>query len=683
MSAKWRRRLLITASAILAVLLGGTTKGPAWLEGIYYDTALAVHALLQPNTLHEAGVLVVSLDEASLAHPDLTQRPRTLFGPVWAQTLTALRTAGAKVVVFDFILAFSGEKIAPGYDRTFLRALYENRGHTVLGRSQDQLPARSYSAALGFGPMSLGLSEVIPDRDGVFRQIPLMLGGDKNVPSLAGAALSLAGITDFPDKVRLAPLQPVDSLPALSVLQVLSCAESDPGALTKAVNGKIVFIGTVLEEEDKKLSLSRFFATGHRNEAPITSNVEATSDTQNCDPRREGTAATSISGVYLHALAADQVLGRRLLSDLNIWIAVLIYGTAVALVVTGAVNLRPFLAISVIFGVCLALWSAEVAALGAGRYAAMGYPSLLSLLFGGSGFVFRFMFEEHRRLRMQKAFGHYLAPELVRRLSETEEMPTLGGETREASVMFADLSGFTTLSSRLPASEVVALTNQYLSLMAEEIEASNGYIDKYIGDAVMAIWGAPITDPDHAQHAVLCAQSIARRIKLLHEEATNQGRDGFSVKIGVNSGSIIAGNVGAHNRLNYTAVGDTVNVAARLESVPGDYGCMLIIGEQTAALLGDEFVLRELDRIAVKGRPTPLSIFEPVDGSLAARGSVAAYSRALALYRNRDFGAAASVWEKLAETGDHPASVMAARARQLQDDAPPSDWSGVWQKMSK
>ncbi|MDP1671249.1 MAG: CHASE2 domain-containing protein, partial [Alphaproteobacteria bacterium] len=323
MSAKWRRRLLITASAILAVILGGTTKGPAWLEGIYYDTALAAHALLQPDTLHEAGVLVVGLDEASLAHPDLTQRPRALLGPVWAQTLTALRTAGAKVVVFDFILAFSGEKIAPGYDRTFLRALYENRAHTVLGRSQDLLPARSYSAALGFGPMSLGLSEVMPDGDGVFRQVPLMLGGDKNVPALAGAALSLTGMTDFPNKVRLAPLQPVDSLPTLSVLQVLSCAKSDPGALTKAVNGKLVFIGTVLEEEDKKLSPSRFFAAGQQNEAPITSNVKATSDTQNCDPRRDGTGATSISGVYLHALAADQVLGQRVLSDLNIWITIL------------------------------------------------------------------------------------------------------------------------------------------------------------------------------------------------------------------------------------------------------------------------------------------------------------------------------------------------------------------------
>jgi adenylate cyclase/guanylate cyclase len=677
MSAVWRKRLLVIVSVMLAVILSRMTKGPAWLEGIYYDTALAVRAYLHPDTAYDAAVLVVGLDEASLSHHDLSQRPRALFAPVWAQTLTALRAAGAKVVVFDFILAFSGEKIAPGYDRTFLRALYENRGHVVLGRSQHLLPARSYSAALGFAPMSLGLSEIAPDGDGVFRNIPLMLGDDRNVPALAGAALHLAGVAQVPEMVRLAPRQPVDSLPTLSLSQVLNCAQSDPDALRKSVDGKIVFIGTVLEEEDRKASPSRFFFADPQRGA--TNPVGGT----DCQAARAGQSTEHIPGVYLHAQAVNQVLGKRLLSDLDIWLAALINGIAVAAAVAGALYLRPVLALFALAGTCLLLWSGETLALQLGNYAAMGYPSLLSLLSGGGAFVFRFLFEERHRLRMQNAFGHYLAPEIVRRLSETDEMPTLGGELREASIMFADLSGFTALSSRLPAEHVVALTNQYLGLMAEEIEASNGYIDKYIGDAVMAIWGAPITDPNHATHAVRCAQRIAQRIAQMHAEAVQRGVDGFSVKIGVNSGPVIAGNVGAQKRLNYTAVGDTVNVAARLESVPGDYGCMLIIGEQTAALLGDEFELRELDRIAVKGRATPLRIFEPVEGAAAARGFVTEYARALDLYRNRDFGAAASVWEKLAQAGDRPASVMAARARLLQGDAPSFDWDGVWHRTAK
>ncbi len=683
MSAAWRKRLLIIVSVMLAVILSRMTKGPAWLEGIYYDTALAVRAYLQPDTAYDAAVLVVGLDEASLSHPDLSQRPRALFAPVWAQTLTALRAAGARVVVFDFILAFSGEKIAPGYDRTFLRALYENRDHVVLGRSQHLLPARSYSAALGFAPMSLGLSEITPDGDGVFRNIPLMLGDDRNVPVLAAAALNMAGVTHIPENVRLAPRQPVDSLPALSLSQVLACAQSDPAALTRTVNGKIVFIGTVLEEEDRKPAPSRFFFANTQRGGAAGQQAVKQADTAICYPSQNSQGKDNIPGVYLHAQAADQVLGKRLLSDLNIWLETLIYGIAVAVAVAGVLNFRPLSAMFTITGTCLVLWSGELAALDADKYAAMGYPSLLSLLSGGGAFVFRFLFEERHRLRMQSAFGHYLAPELVRRLSESGNMPTLGGELREASIMFADLSGFTALSSRLPADQVVALTNKYLGLMAEEIEASNGYIDKYIGDAVMAIWGAPVTDPNHATHAVRCALRIAQRIAQMHAEAVQRGVDGFSVKIGVNSGLVIAGNVGAQKRLNYTAVGDTVNVAARLESIPGDYGCMLIIGEQTAALLDADFALRELDRIAVKGRATPLRIFEPVEGAAAAPGAVADYSRALAFYRDRDFVAAASIWEKLAESGDRPASVMAARARQLHGDDLPSDWDGVWHKMTK
>lgn len=151
----------------------------------------------------------------------------------------------------------------------------------------------------------------------------------------------------------------------------------------------------------------------------------------------------------------------------------------------------------------------------------------------------------------------------------------------------------------------------------------------------------------------------------------------------MNSGPVIAGNVGAQKRLNYTAVGDTVNVAARLESVPGDYGCMLVVGEQTAALLDDGIMLRELDRIAVKGRETPLSVFEPIHGDAGADDKIDFYSQALALYRNRDFAAAAGIWQSLAQSGDRPASVMLARAQMLMADPPPPDWDGVWRKASK
>lgn len=674
MIARRRKILLICLSAVLAFALARTVSGPGWLEGLYYDAALAVRAAMNADAPSDSDVLIVGLDEASLAHPELAQRPRALFAPVWEKSLTALRAAGARVVVFDFILAFSGDKIAPGYDREFLRALYAHRGHVALGRSQTMLPARSYTAALGMTPLSLGLSEIMPDADGIYRQIPLLLGDGGDAPALGGAALGLARVSGFPAKVRLAPRAPIESLPSFSLAQVLNCAQSAPAALARAVSGKIVFIGTTLPDEDRKQAPSRYFFDARQGGAQQGKG-------QTCDPIRASGASANIAGVYLHAQAVHQVLAQDLIRDLNIWLLALIAAIAATLAMAAALDMRPGPALCAVIGVCILLWLGELAALDAGKYAAMGFPSLLSLASGAGGFIFRFLFEERHRLRMQQAFGHYLAPELVRRLSESEAMPALGGELREASVMFADLSGFTALSSRRPAGEVVALTNQYLGLMAEEIEASQGYIDKYIGDAVMAVWGAPLSDPDHAGHAVRCGLRIAQRIRAKHADALQRGEDGFSVKIGVNSGPIIAGNVGAQKRLNYTAVGDTVNVAARLESVPGDYGCMLIIGEQTAALLGDEFALRELDRIGVKGRTTPLRIFEPVDKE--AGPGLAEYARALDLYRNRNFAAAIAIWETLAANGDKPASLMAERARDLMAAPPPPDWDGVWRKTAK
>lgn len=670
MQARRRRWLTILLCGLLAAFLARFSQGPDAVEGLLFDTALVAHARVHPPPRHEPGVLIVGLDEASLSHPEMRQRPRALFGPVWAQTLTALRGAGAKVIVFDFILAFSGDDVIPGYDRDFLRTLYAAREHTVLARSQSLLPAKKYMAALGFSPDALGLSELNPDADGVYRKVPLYLGTDEKNLTLAAAALRRAGVTELPASIRLAPVQPIEALPTYALADILDCARSDPAALAKAAGGKIVFIGTTLQDEDRKLSPSRFF--------PATGGIA-----EPCAPATRSTVSHYVSGVYLHALAADMVLGKRLLADLQPNFAAIVAGLAAALATAAGLIFRPAAALLAIAVIGLVLWSGEVAALGAGIFAAMGYPILLSAGFGGGSFLLKFLAEERRRMHVQKAFGHYLAPELVKRLSEREAMPVLGGEMRHVSIMFADLSGFTALSSKLPADEIVALTNQYLSLMAEEIEASQGYIDKYIGDAVMAIWGAPITVSEHARLAVTCALRIARRIREAHAAATQAGMHGFSVKIGINSGMAVLGNVGAHTRLNYTAVGDTVNVAARLESVPGDYGCMIVVGEQTAASLGDAFILRELDRIAVKGRETPLAIFEPLQQGEGTHMLVARYAQALAFYRDRNFQAAMQIWQEMAAQGDRPSEVMALRARELQDAPPPPAWDGVWRKTAK
>jgi class 3 adenylate cyclase len=271
---------------------------------------------------------------------------------------------------------------------------------------------------------------------------------------------------------------------------------------------------------------------------------------------------------------------------------------------------------------------------------------------------------------LRQAFSHYLAPLIVARLSRRDETLRLGGERREVSVMFADLSGFTALSGAVDPEALMAVTNRYLGLLVEAVESTGGYVDKFIGDAVMAVWGAPAADDEHALHATEAAMNAVRLIDEMCRADEARMAPSFSVKIGINTGEAVVGNVGAPHRYNYTAVGETVNIASRLESLPGEYGCPIVLGPGTAARVIDHYLLCELDRVQVKGKKEPIAIFQPIarrtETTLAKRLYVEQYSAALKAYREARFDEAAALW---AATSDprglaerHPASVMAQRA---------------------
>ena len=206
------------------------------------------------------------------------------------------------------------------------------------------------------------------------------------------------------------------------------------------------------------------------------------------------------------------------------------------------------------------------------------------------------------------------------------------------------------------------------------MDESGGYVDKFIGDAVMAIWNAPADALDHPAQGVAAALDIARRIEAARRAALARGEHAFDIKIGINTGLAVVGNVGSDKRFNYTAIGEAVNIAARLEGLPGVYGCRVVIGPETAARIEGHFRLREIDTVAVKGKTAPLRIYEPAEDDLP---QFAPYAEALKCYRDRQFGAAAALWEALADC-DGPSAVMAARARRYAEDPPSEDWDGVF-----
>lgn len=274
------------------------------------------------------------------------------------------------------------------------------------------------------------------------------------------------------------------------------------------------------------------------------------------------------------------------------------------------------------------------------------------------------------------AFRKYIPADLVRRLISDGGGARLGGAVRPMSVLFVDLAGFTGMSERM-GDRIIPLLSRYFETVSLQVQRHGGTIDKFIGDAVMAFWGAPASDPDHAINccrAALACQQAVRELALVDDE----GR-AVTIRIGINSGEMLVGNIGSEVRLNYTVIGDAVNIASRLEGTNKLYGSQIIIGPETRRLAGDRITVRELDRLAVYGRTGGLQIYELLGmaGEYAdSSGWVAHYESGLASYRARDFAAAIVDFEKVVtlRKQDLASSMMIERCREQLKMPAGDDW---------
>jgi len=276
------------------------------------------------------------------------------------------------------------------------------------------------------------------------------------------------------------------------------------------------------------------------------------------------------------------------------------------------------------------------------------------------------------------AFRKYIPADLVKRLISDGNGARLGGAIRPMSVMFIDLAGFTGLSERL-GDRIIPLLSRYFDSVSAQIQNHNGTIDKFIGDAVMAFWGAPSPNPEHAVDCCRAALACQRAM----EEATlvDDRDERIRIRIGINSGDMLVGNIGSEVRLNYTVIGDAVNIASRLEGTNKAYGSTIIIGPETRRLAGDSIVVRELDRLAVYGRAGGLQIYELLGMSAEVDGKpdwAVSYEKGLAAFRARDCKAAIAAFENVLQTRDDAASsAMIERCRQQLENPAGEDWDGT------
>jgi adenylate cyclase len=315
-------------------------------------------------------------------------------------------------------------------------------------------------------------------------------------------------------------------------------------------------------------------------------------------------------------------------------------------------------------------------------------PLLLLFLLYANQMFFGFFLESHKKRKLTRLFGQYVPEELVNQMSRSGQDFGIGGEAREMTVLFSDVRNFTSMSEGLAPEELSSLMNEFLTPLTAAIHQYRGTIDKYMGDAIMAFWGAPLRDPEQATHAVRAAMEMVRRVEAIHAAFALKGWPAIRIGVGLNTGMMSVGNMGSEFRMAYTVLGDAVNLGSRLEGLTKQYGVDILISAATRAAASG-LVCREIDRVRVKGKNEPVAIYEPLGwtGELPAATLTALerHEQALTHYRAQHWDAAETIFNELLELEPLRAiySVYLKRIADFRNNPPPGEWDGVYAHLSK
>jgi adenylate cyclase len=527
------------------------------------------------------GPIIVAIDEPSLAEINMQWPwPRSLH----ARLITQLRTAGAKVIALDIIFS---EPSAPAEDDALAEALGAD---VVLAGDETLVTSDQADQFIRVMPLQMfsdrqaptGIASVGLYRDGVLREMPDY--DDGFAAMVATAAGIEAGLPEPGSLIQV--FGGPRTYPTVSYYQALDPENFLPPGIFK---DRIAIVGLSLQNapsiDNGGADAFPTSYTVHNGKLTAGAEIQATI----LDNLRLRRSIAEASGPMKQLLLLAAVVAASVL----VW-----KGTGWRTVALGAVAI-------------VALFLGSYVSLRFGRV--FMSPMASSLAFAGMAAAQATLdYAQERKTRRQitRAFSQYLAPALVDQLARDPSRLKLGGETRELSILFCDVRGFTTIAEQLKddPQQLTMLINRLLTPLSDIVLSHGGTIDKYIGDCLMAFWNAPLDDPSHAVHAVSAALDMLDSMQALNDglraeaEATGRTFYPLAIGIGINTGECVVGNMGSTSRFDYSALGDAVNLAARLEGASKAYGVPLLLGERTAQAVGDTFAVFELDRIRVKGK---------------------------------------------------------------------------------
>lgn len=658
---------LIAIASVFAVIVLNNSRNPFFeaFEAKSYDLRFTQwRGAVKPSEK----IAIIAIDEKSIA--ELGRFPWSRYE--YANLLERLSKVGAKAVLID---AFFPEQESIEADRAFADAL-KRAGNVTLSeaftlkdlkvtgvtRSLTQIE----SSAAGVAHINL-----LPEEDGTIRRNVLLLqDGDTLVPSLglagAMAALDVETFQVGRSAVVMGKREiPVDENNAIWINYVGPSHSFPYYSFTDVVHGridasklkdKLLFVGaTALGIYDLRVT-------------PFDSNSP---------------------GVEVHANVTDNIItGRFINLSVDEWLLDIVFIIVLGFA-TYYLTLRlPYYAVLPAVFLVLAsyLWVTYLAFV-AGHWLSMIYPSMAAVLALMTGGGYRYLVLERLAREMRSMFSSYLSPKLVARLEREPQSARIGGDNKEITVAFTDIRGFTSFSEKHKPQEVVAQLNEYLDAMVQVVDRFDGTVDKFMGDGIMVYWGAPLPQANHAKLAMGCMLAMEEAIQQLCREWEATGKPSFALRAGIESGEVVAGNIGSRSKkMEYTVIGDTVNMAARLEGAAKYYGVEFLVGEGVHRLCQDDFHFREIDNIRVLGKEIPTTVYEllgPADEPLPPLAI--RFAEALEMYRERRWDQAAPLFAAIVQefSGDRPSELYLERCYYFIDNPPLAEWDGVFNRVDK